>query len=106
MYLFKGILVLFKKSTFLSSFSLIPINISKKLYFLRLSHLNFSLSPYHVLPISLFTISRPNQTDPLAPFGLMKYNGMKRNKVEWNEMERNKINISFHCLSILRREQN
>jgi hypothetical protein len=40
-----------------------------------------------------------------APFGLMEYNEMKRNKVEWNEMEQNGINILFHCLDILRKRR-
>jgi hypothetical protein len=37
-------------------------------------------------------------------FGLVEYNGMeRRNRVKWNGIERNRINLSFHCLDILER---
>jgi hypothetical protein len=42
--------------------------------------------------------------DNMAQFGLMECNGMgaERNRVEWNGMERNEINIPFDCLDILK----
>jgi hypothetical protein len=42
--------------------------------------------------------------DNMAQFGLMECNGMgaERNRVEWNGMERNEINIPLHCLDKLK----
>jgi hypothetical protein len=34
-------------------------------------------------------------------FGLMEYNGMDRNRIKWSGMERNGINLPFHCMDIL-----
>jgi hypothetical protein len=33
----------------------------------------------------------------------MEWNGAEQNRMEWNEMERNGINISLYCLDILKR---